>query len=77
MRMTKLGRAAIVVLGAGGLTMGAPGVTTATPAEPAARCLSGVYRVQVQPLRSLYTVKSAWIPFTVTCPKGQVTTPPA
>jgi hypothetical protein len=77
MRMTKIGRAAVVLLGVGGLAVAVPEVTTAKPAEPAARCLSGVYRVQAQPFRTLYAMKSEWIPFTTTCPKGEVTTPPA
>jgi len=76
MDMAKLGRAAVVVLGAGGLAMGAPDVP-AGRAEPAGHCLSGVYRIQVQPSRTVYAVKRTWIPFVVTCPKGQVTTPPA
>ena len=77
MSMAKISRAAVALLGVGGLAVAMPAVTTAKPAEPAARCLSGVYRMQVQPSRTLYTVKSRWIPFPMTCPKGQVTTPPA
>jgi hypothetical protein len=77
MRMTKIGRAAVVLLGAGGLAMAAPGVTTARPAEPVGHCVSGVHRVQVEPSGPLYVVKSAWIPFITTCSKGEVTAPPA
>jgi len=77
MSMAKISRAAVVLLGLGGLAVGAPHVVLARQAEPAARCLSGVYRIQVQPSGTLYAMKSAWIPFPVTCPKGQVTTPPA
>lgn len=76
MNMVKIGRVAVVLLGVGGLAVVTPAVTTAKPVEPAARCLSGVYRTQVQPSRTLYTVKRTWIPFPMTCTKGQVTTPP-
>jgi hypothetical protein len=77
MRMTKIGRAAVVALGVGGLALAAPEVTTAGPAEPVAGCLSGVYRVHAQSFRSLYAVKSTWIPFATTCAKSEVTGPPA
>jgi hypothetical protein len=73
--MAKLGRAAVVVLGVGGLAVAVPEITAARPAEQVVQCLSGVYRVQVQPFRTLYAVKSSWIPFATTCPKA--TTPPA
>ena len=75
MSMAKISRAAVALLGMGGLAMAAPEATAARPAEPAAHCLSGVYRIQVQPFRTLYAVKSAWIPFATTCPKA--TTPSA
>ncbi|MEU8637635.1 hypothetical protein AB0C38_36105 [Amycolatopsis sp. NPDC048633] len=72
MEMTRISRAAVVLLGVGGLAVAVPEVTTAKPAEPAARCLSGVYRVHVQPSRTLYAVRSEWIPFTTTCLKSEV-----
>ncbi|MFI5593352.1 hypothetical protein ACIA5G_50465 [Amycolatopsis sp. NPDC051758] len=75
--MTKIGRAAVVALGAGGLALAVPEVTAARPAEPVAHCLSGVYRVHAQSFRTLYTVKSTWIPFATTCTKSEVTAPPA
>ncbi len=77
MRTTKIGRAAVVLLGVGGLAVAAPVVTMARPAEPVTRCVSGVYRIRVEPSGPLYAVKSAWIPFLTTCPKDEVTAPPA
>ncbi|GLY38790.1 hypothetical protein Amsp01_048140 [Amycolatopsis sp. NBRC 101858] len=77
MSMAKISRAAVVLLGVGGLAVAVPEVTTAKPPEPTARCLSGVYRVQVQPSRTLYAVKSTWIPFVTMCAKGEVSTAPA
>lgn len=68
MSMAKVGSAAVVLFGAGGLAVGAPVVTTAVPAG---QCLSGVYRIQAEPVRTLYTVKSEWIPFTTTCTRTE------
>ncbi|VVJ21148.1 Uncharacterised protein [Amycolatopsis camponoti] len=76
MKMTRISRAAVVLLGVGGLAVGAPAFTVAAPAEPV-HCLSGVYRVRAQPSGPLYAVKSAWIPFPTTCTKSEVSGPPA
>ncbi|WP_103338721.1 hypothetical protein [Amycolatopsis sp. CA-126428] len=70
MRTTKISRAATVLLCAGGLAVAVP-EAAAAPHAPVSRpvqCLSGVRQVQVTyrhtPMRRLYVVRSAWIPFT-------------
>jgi len=77
MRMTKIRRAAAVLVCAGGLAAAAP-EAAATPAASVAaapaQCLSGVRRVQVTCLpaatRRVCVVQAAWIPFTIPCLKN-------
>jgi hypothetical protein len=85
MWMTKISGPAAAVLYAGGLAVAGPEATAAAPvtpatsvAQPPARCLSGVRRVQVTdrhtPSQRVSTVRSGWISFTTSgvgpCPKN-------